>query len=389
MELLPLQLQLELERNFALMEGPQTPGCRRLDWMDHSLLESLRALETDDVFTSLSLVGAADMEGPHVNMGTGGAALGSILLTNTTLEKIEILNCWLGAEGVLALARALGANQALQDLLFLGHCVDDCVVMIALAEALTINGGLKRFELKGNRVGEAGVQAFAAALRINTALESFTLVSEPTVLLPRDRELPQGLPAAALASNRLTSLTLVYFDFSVLANLAPLVELLRLPDSNLKTLNLESSSIRDEGAVELAAALESNTILTHLSLDSNPIDTAGAQAIAKALTRNVALTEIRLARTNFGADGFCALADSLTSNTTLTGLMLSSAFIPPRAQKAFIVALTSNYSIVHLIGAGVERHLCPDILSLLQRNRQSAEKLNEPDTKPARAVPFA
>ena len=78
----------------------------------------------------------------------------------------------------------------------------------------------------------------------------------------------------------------------------------------LKSANLVSNNIGDEGAAAISKALETNNTLETLILGDvlggNDIGAAGAQAIAKMLVVNRALTSVNLLKNDLG-DGTAAV----------------------------------------------------------------------------------
>ena len=119
------------------------------------------------------------------------------------------------------------------------------------------------------------------------------------------------------------------------------------------------SHIGDEGAKALAAALETNTALTHLNLASNSIGDEGAKALAAALKTNTALTHLDLASNSIGNEGVSALAAALKTNTALTSLSLQGSLPPlifkgtwqimgPEGAKALAEAIETNTALTHL-----------------------------------------
>merc|ERR1711957_727890 len=88
------------------------------------------------------------------------------------------------------------------------------------------------------------------------------------------------------------------------------------------TLDLNSTSIGNDGAKALAQALRVNTNLAVLNLDGNDIGDDGAKALAQALRVNTNLTTLNLNWNSIRDDGAKALAQALRINTNLTTLNL-------------------------------------------------------------------
>ena len=87
-------------------------------------------------------------------------------------------------------------------------------------------------------------------------------------------------------------------------------------------LDLCSNSISDQGAETIAAALKSNSSLTHLHLSHNAISDQGAGAIAAALKVNSSLTHLHLSHNVISDQGVEVIAAELRSNSSLTQFKL-------------------------------------------------------------------
>ena len=78
----------------------------------------------------------------------------------------------------------------------------------------------------------------------------------------------------------------------------------------LQTLDLDSNSIRAEGAAALAEALKTNEVLQYLYLESNSIGYEGAVELADALKTNAAskLRTLDLRSNSIRAEGAAAFS---------------------------------------------------------------------------------
>ncbi|KJE94543.1 hypothetical protein CAOG_05175 [Capsaspora owczarzaki ATCC 30864] len=139
-----------------------------------------------------------------------------------------------------------------------------------------------------NTVGDAGAQAIAEALKVNTTLTQLDL--------PYNQIGDVGAHAIAQALKVNTTVTKLY--------------LLR-------------NQIGDVGAQAIAEALKGNTTLTHVNLFHNHIGDAGAQAIAEALKGNTKLTKLYLGWNRVGDAGALSISEALQKNTTLRNLNLA------------------------------------------------------------------
>jgi len=123
---------------------------------------------------------------------------------------------------------------------------------------------------------------------------------------------------------------------------------IRSNDATLTRLNLGGKDINDQGARDIATALETNTTLTRLNLGYNQIGPAGAKALAEALKINTTLTKLNLGCNQIGNDEAKALAEWLKINNTLTKLYLFNNSIGPAGAQALATALETNTALTKL-----------------------------------------
>ncbi|XP_067055959.1 protein NLRC3-like [Acropora muricata] len=136
----------------------------------------------------------------------------------------------------------------------------------------------------------------------------------------------------------------------------------------LTHLDLRYNQIRDEIAVALGKALESNTTLTYLDLTNashwcEPIGPPGASALARALLKNSTLKCLVLGSNSIRDPGAIAFAGALQTNSTLTQLDLFENDIGDLGTEAICKALQSNHVMTHLILDGTA------LVRALQSNR--------------------
>lgn len=73
---------------------------------------------------------------------------------------------------------------------------------------------------------------------------------------------------------------------------------------------LEWTTMNDQAAEQLFAALSVNTTLTSLNVSRNSIKVVGAKAAAEALRKNRGLSELLMAKNSIGSAGVSAIADA-------------------------------------------------------------------------------
>jgi hypothetical protein len=109
----------------------------------------------------------------------GGAALGAALARNGALRELNLDSNALGAPGARALAAGVVQAGAASRLAFLrldNNALDDeAAAALASMLAAPACGALRRLDLAGNPLGEAGALALAAALEGNASLTMLDL----------------------------------------------------------------------------------------------------------------------------------------------------------------------------------------------------------------------
>jgi len=122
----------------------------------------------------------------------------------------------------------------------------------------------------------------------------------------------------------------------------------RLTSNESEIMMMGGNNIGDEGAREVATALNKNTKLIRLHINYNNIGDKGAQAIATALEQNTTLTILDISRNNIGVDGAQAIATALKINKTLTTLNISENRIDNAGAEALAEALKVNKTLTTL-----------------------------------------
>ncbi|KAK3254364.1 hypothetical protein CYMTET_36420 [Cymbomonas tetramitiformis] len=262
----------------------------------------------DDKVTELDVSGK--------NIGVPGAlVLGRLLVSNGSLDTLDLQDNEIGEEGAKALAVALSLN-----------------------DKGVFNGSLNTLNLNNNDIRDKGAKALVAALTPNA--EGVFNGSLNSITITKGVELPIG----ALRRNELTEL-----NFSR-KGLGPedaiILGAVLVFNTSLNTLDLDDNKIGAEGAKALAAALTPNEQgVFNTSLNSITI-TKGVELPIGALRRNE-LTKLNFSRKNFSRKGLgpedaIILGAVLVSNGSLNTLYLDDNEIGDEGAKALAVALTPN-----------------------------------------------
>lgn len=195
---------------------------------------------------------------------------------------------------------------------FLKFCqLHDCDLknITALADALKVNRSLENLELLLINIGNAGGEALAGTLIVNTTL---------------------------------TELSLHRCD---LGNIRGLTHMLKV-NRSLRVLHLAQNDFGDVGGKALATALKVNTTLLHLSLsDCLQQDIT---ALAEALKVNRTLQKLDLSQNDFVAAGWQALTGALKVNATLRELILDSCHLKDITALANTLKVNRSLQILRL-----------------------------------------
>jgi hypothetical protein len=180
--------------------------------------------------------------------------------------------------------------------------------IIAIADALRVNGALTKLSLARNKLKEAGTKAICEALEQNTTLKELDISGD------RRRSNTGGSAGAKHVA-----------------------KMLRVKGA-LTKLSLARNQLEEAGTKSICEALEQNTTLKELDISGGHDDynigynigSAGAKHVAKMLRVNGTLTSVDLSEnhlTHYGKDmtGIKELAAALAVNGGLTSIDLSGS----------------------------------------------------------------
>eukprot|EP00771_Trimastix_marina_P002282 gnl/Trimastix_PCT/3402.p1 GENE.gnl/Trimastix_PCT/3402~~gnl/Trimastix_PCT/3402.p1 ORF type:complete len:405 (-),score=82.97 gnl/Trimastix_PCT/3402:30-1175(-) len=232
--------------------------------------------------------------------------------TSPSLEALRLAGNPIGNRGALHLAQALQVNEQMREL-DLDNCELETESVIAFSTMLLSNTTLASLSLSNPRLfslQEETVMHFAAMLTTNTSLVRLDLSKhamrdEACRTLCAHLQRNASLQSLSLRCNRLTMEGGI--ALGGLLCTSPIVE-----------LNLSANRIADPGAVAIARSLASNTSLLTLDLSYNGIGPQGLTEIAHALRANEALTTLRLWGNRFDSSAAGALGKAIEENQVLT-----------------------------------------------------------------------
>ena len=170
----------------------------------------------------------------------------SVVALNPCVREIDVSRNELGDAGVQAFGAALGHNSNLRELRISHNWIQD-LAAAALADGLCRNASLRVLDVRNCDIGRHGVSFVADALHSNMALTRL------------------GLENNALGASGAVALSTMLCH-----------------NRWLRVLNLEGTEVRDEGATAIGMALSAHGTLARLDLSKNIIGRASKNIIGRA-----------------------------------------------------------------------------------------------------------
>jgi len=235
-----------------------------------------------------------------------------------TLESITLENCKLDNEGIEKLAGGLEDHFN-----------------------KTSGGNLKVLRLKGNRIGNRGVQALEFLFKSSKTLEELDL-SENCIGSKGAASVLESLGANKVGIP-LKMLNLAQNEIWDLSGNHP----------SKSSQRDNSTKSNDSSHHRSYSFLHTNSTLLELNLDGNCLHDEGAEFVADSLSlnrHNCVLKKLHLGYNGIGDSGTIALAKTLESNTSLRVLGLAENDITNTGARALLSALAVNVSMKEISG---------------------------------------
>lgn len=237
----------------------------------------------------------------------------SSLELKKTLKSLKLTDIGITEKGVSPIADYLSHNPPLESLYMRSDDIGSNSA-IRIAFSLNKNTHLKTLKLPYCSIGTEGAAVFAQTLQRNTTLEKLSL----TAGLDNDS-------VQVLCENITTP---VY----------------------LRTLNIKSNGITDDGAIALFNSLKFYTSLQTLNLAHNDITDKSVKIIANYLRENITLLKLNLAFNRIGVniETIKSFTKALSKNTTLQALNLQGMHCSDTRALHFAKMLKKNKSLTIL-----------------------------------------
>jgi hypothetical protein len=139
-------------------------------------------------------------------------------------------------------------------------------------------------------------------------------------------------------------------DVRITSNaLREILPLVAANDAAITTVDLWGEEIGDVGAIQLAKALEQNTVVTAVILQKNKIGNRGTAALARMLMKNSALVTLQLANNDISDSGVKQLGRALCENQALAELsIMHNSKVSAVGLKVFVKLLQGNSALLLL-----------------------------------------
>ena len=266
-------------------------------------------------------------EGGAVNLVTS-------LTKFSTIKELHLYATGVGFEDCKALSELLATSKNIEVLdIGVNDLSSDSVQCIL--DGLSHNTSLEKLDMRHSIFSSVNVLHLASVLRVNTRLKELNIVychiqSSDSVHL-----------AKALEENTTTQLQTLWLQGNPIGSEGA-VAFADMLATNKSLAKLYRCSIRGEGAVCLAKAMEKNSIVTEFDISCNPIGSEGAVAFANMLATNKSLAELDMSWCSIQGEGAVCLAKAMEKNSSVTEFYITGNPIGSEGGVAFASMLKKN-----------------------------------------------
>ena len=343
---------------------------------------------------------------------SGDKFLGQGLAQNQSIRGLYIHGD-LGVAGLQTLAPLLQNTNTLEELSF-STTINECAQNIALLLNQSQVKSLKRLLLDDNNLSGEGFEAIASALRAQPQLEELDLSTisredapfdqrgyaalgatmknwtSPSLnkLVINESDLDdEGLLALAEGMANCVNLEHLYLrgnDQITEVGLRAMSYLFQLKKFCLRSLDLSSTGIENDGMITLASGLATFESLKSLTLAGNAMGDEGLKALAACLSNSNNLETLDLSYNGlFSAIGLRQFSDLIPAALNLKELYLSGSSINGEGMQALAVGLRNHRALERLdlsdnaIGSEGLRALAAAEISSLRSLNLSRTAIND------------
>ncbi|NXN33935.1 LRC34 protein, partial [Nycticryphes semicollaris] len=244
----------------------------------------------------------------------GAKHVATFLQENSTLRYLNLMFNDIGTSGAELIARALHRNETLAYLRMTGNKIGNKGGMF-FASMLQINSTLEKLDLGDCDMGMQYLIATATALTRNKSVKAINL-NRP-LLYSQEEETTVHIALMLKKNSSLVELHLCKHEMKNLG-VERLCEAL-YENSSLRYLDLSCNKITRDGIKFLAELLKRNQTLEILDLNANRIEDDGAIYLSEALVlNNRTLQALSVVSNNISGKGLAALAGAMKTNMELS-----------------------------------------------------------------------
>nr|XP_056706144.1 leucine-rich repeat-containing protein 34 [Euleptes europaea] len=268
----------------------------------------------------------------------GAAHIGAFLQGNRTLRYLNLMFNDIGTAGGGFIAKALHRNETLMHLRMTGNKIDNKGGM-HFAAMMQINATLQKLDIGDCDLGTQSLIALATVLNHNEAIKAINL-NRP-ILYSEEEESTVHLALMLRANSTLVELHLCKHEmknFGAERLCDALYE-----NHSLRYLDLSCNKITRDGVRFLGKLLKLNNTLEILDLNFNRIEDDGALYLSEALAlQNRTLQALGVTNNNIAGQGLVALAEAMRTNQVLSYIYIWGNKIDEPACVAFADMLQSG-----------------------------------------------
>ncbi|XP_018596776.1 leucine-rich repeat-containing protein 34 isoform X1 [Scleropages formosus] len=234
----------------------------------------------------------------------GGMNFADMLQSNSTLEEMDLSDCDLATQSLIAFAVVLSKNKTIRAInvsrpLLYSHQEETTVYF---AQMLQVNQSLRELHLAKHGMTDSGVERLCETLRDNVALRYLDLrcnriTRDGAKHLAEVLKQNRTLEVLDLSSNRIEDDGAVHLSGAIM-----------LHNHTLKALSITSNNIGSQGLVSLTKAMAANSALSHIYIWGNKLEEPVCVAIA-GLIQSRRLQEEATDVSPYQVDGHMYLAE--------------------------------------------------------------------------------
>ncbi|XP_035828683.1 leucine-rich repeat-containing protein 74B isoform X2 [Aplysia californica] len=291
----------------------------------------------------------------HGLAGDGMKAIAASLVSNATINTLDISDNWLGLEGGVALCEMLKENCFITELNVSDNKLNSCTEQ--LCQIIEQNDTLRKVNLSGNNFDDSSAEHIANLILCTTKLESLNL-----------------------SHNHLGERAGILLGPAISENLC------------LKELDLSWNHLRRKGAMAVGAGVKSNVYMKKVNLSWNGFGLEGSLALMDALKTNNVLEELDISNNRITTEGAVLIGKGLTVNETLKVLWMGKNPMQSAGCWGVAAAILKNPNCILETLDLSDVMVNQDFLDIWKQVQEQMPSLNmvhggtEPPLKPKRRV---